>query len=73
MTYHLHPTPIQIWCGLIKAGVDLTDDKWADAMMHAHELHDEAKHEVERALFEAQTATTRMTKSLQILRESEAA
>lgn len=71
--YHTHPTPIQIWCGLMAAGVELTDEKWAYAIKHAHALHDEAKHEVERALFEAQTANTSMADSLKILRESEAA
>lgn len=71
--YHTHPTPIQIWCGLIHAGVELTDAQWEAAMAHAGEQHAAVKHDVERALFEAQTSTTRMAKSLQILRESEAA
>ena len=71
--YHTHPTPIQIWCGLIKAGVDLTDAQWQAAMAHAGEQHAEARHEVERALVKAKTATTRMADSLKLLRESEAA
>jgi hypothetical protein len=71
--YHTHPTPVQIWCGLMAAGVEMTDAQWEAAMSHAGEQHAGVKHDVERALFNAQTATTRMASSLKILRESEAA